>query len=168
MFVEFVLLVLLVLLVQVVRRTVYDGLVSGMIDSFHPCQSKKFGILVRRFARCLRAVENVLHGRTVQRVAQLRLLPLPFGGRLRRRLLGCRALFGDRLVVEREPDVDRRSQRMGTSWCGLLTIDARILLIQQVDPLVEDDASHVEAVLPQPAFASRRVDPTTWGMTAVP
>ena len=41
---------------------------------------------------------------------------------------------------------------MGTSWCGLLTIDARILLIQQVDPLVEEDASHVEAVLPQPAL----------------
>ncbi len=63
--------------------------------------------------------------------------------------------MGEFLFVECQPQVDLRAQ-CGVAFCTRgLDVDARILLVEEVDAFVEVDTPHVETQFPETAFGLR-------------
>ena len=86
---------------------------------------------------------------TCQRIGLLLLQTQTLGSRLTRQLLGLGTNLLHTLQVERQHQINGRTQRQPLLGRVALGIDARLLLVQQVDTLFVDHLAHVESRFPQ-------------------
>lgn len=95
-----------------------------------------------------------------QRIGEFGPPALPLLAQRLRLLVRSGAFACHLLRVERQAQPHFGTHYRRISLHGLLAVDTCILLVQQVDPLVEDDRSYVEPLLPQAAFglAQRHAD----------